>query len=141
MMGAGMTMDILPGGYRPVSMFGTFAVFTTMMGNAIRLAVIGNQLNPDLKGFFIALASHDGPETGEDGPTHQGMYWMSLFNALPGIKVYKPLDANETIEMLFYALEKGEPIVLSVGRSEIPVLDRARQCAGGYRIHKRCLCI
>ena len=142
MMGAGMTMDILPGGYRPVSMFGTFAVFTTMMGNAIRLAVIGNQLNPDLKGFFIALASHDGPETGEDGPTHQGMYWMSLYNALPGVKVYKPLDANETIEMLFAALEKGEPIVLSVGRPEIPVFDRggdvpaAREATDGAYVYK-----
>lgn len=124
MMGAGLTQDILPGGYKPVSVFGTFAVFTTMMANAIRLAVIGNQLNPSTKGFFICLAAHDGPETGEDGPTHQGMYWMSLYNALPGIKVYKPLDANETIEMLFGALEKSEPIVLSVYRPEQPVIDR-----------------
>ncbi len=124
MAGAGMTQDILPGGFQPVCMFGTFAVFTTMMGNAIRLAAIGNQLNPELKGFFIALASHDGPETGEDGPTHQGMYWMSLYNALPGVKVYKPLDANETIEMLFGALEKGEPIILSVSRPAVPVIAR-----------------
>jgi len=42
MMGAGLTQDILPGGYKPVSVFGTFAVFTNMMANAIRLAVIGN---------------------------------------------------------------------------------------------------
>ena len=28
---------------------------------------------------------------------------MSLFTAYPGIKVYKPLDANEAIEMLFHA--------------------------------------
>ncbi len=125
MMGAGLTQDILPGGYKPVSVFGTFAVFTNMMANAIRLAVIGNQLNPETKGFFICLAAHDGPETGEDGPTHQGMYWMSLYNALPGIKVYKPTDANETIEMLFYALEKGEPVVLSVYRTEQPTINRA----------------
>ena len=124
MMGAGLTQDILPGGYKPVSVFGTFAVFTNMMANAVRLAVIGNQLNPETKGFFIVLAAHDGPETGEDGPTHQGMYWMSLYNALPGIKVYKPMDANETVEMLFYALEKGEPIVLSVYRPELPVIKR-----------------
>ncbi|MEK7131664.1 MAG: 1-deoxy-D-xylulose-5-phosphate synthase N-terminal domain-containing protein [Patescibacteria group bacterium] len=124
MMGAGLTQDILPGGYKPVSVFGTFAVFTNMMANSIRLAIIGNQLNPETKGFFIALAAHDGPETGEDGPTHQGMYWMSLYNALPGIKVYKPTDANETIEMLFHALEKGEPIVLSVYRPEQPVIKR-----------------
>ncbi len=124
MMGAGLTQDILPGGYKPVSVFGTFAVFTNMMANAIRLAIIGNQLNPETKGFFIALAAHDGPETGEDGPTHQGMYWMSLYSALPGIKVYKPTDANETIEMLFGALERKEPIVLSAYRPEQAVIKR-----------------
>jgi transketolase len=50
---------------------------------------------------------------------------MSLFSAYPGIKVYKPIDANETIEMLFYALEKGEPIALSVTRPDTIVLDRS----------------
>ena len=124
MMGTGLTQDILPGGYKPVSVFGTFAVFTNMMANSIRLAIIGNQLNPPTKGFFICLAAHDGPETGEDGPTHQGMYWMALYNALPGIKVYKPTDANETIEMLFHALKSGEPIVLSAYRPEQPVINR-----------------
>lgn len=144
MMGAGLTQDILPGGYKPVSVFGTFAVFTSMMANQIRLAIIGNQLNPETKGFFIVLAAHDGPETGEDGPTHQGMYWMSLYNALPGIKVYKPLDANETIEMLFGALEKGEPIVLSVYRPEQPVIKRdkipaAVEANNGAYVYKKFL--
>ncbi len=124
MMSTAMTQDILPGGFQPVSVFGTYAVFTTMMGNCVRLALIGNHLKPSSKGFFIMLAAHDGPETGEDGPTHQGLYWLSLYSALPGIKVYKPFDANETIEMLFYALEKGEPIALSVTRPDTMVLKR-----------------
>lgn len=124
MMSAGMSSDILPGGYQPISVFGTFAVFTTMMGNCIRLAVINNHINPNQKGFFISLATHDGPETGEDGPTHQGLYWMSLYQALPGIKVYKPNDANETIEMLFTSLEKGEPIIISLSREATTVWDR-----------------
>ncbi len=124
MMSAGLSSDILPGGYQPVAVFGTFAVFTTMIGNCIRLAVINNHLNPNHKGFFITLASHDGPDTGEDGPTHQGLYWMSLYQALPGIKVYKPNDANETIEMLFGALEKGEPIILSLSRQATTVWNR-----------------
>ena len=76
------------------------------------------------------LAAHDGPETGEDGETHHGLFWMSLFNAYPGIKVYKPMDANETIEMLFYAMEKGEPIALSVMRPGTPVLKRGATEAG-----------
>ncbi|MBI5731776.1 MAG: hypothetical protein HY982_00245 [Candidatus Magasanikbacteria bacterium] len=121
---ASLSQDVLPGGYQPVAAFATYGVFTSMMSNAVRMALIGNHLKPETKGFFIMLAAHDGPETGEDGPTHQGLFWMALYNAYPGIKVYKPLDANETIEMLFYALEKGEPIALSVVRPDTPVFKR-----------------
>ena len=125
MMSSALTQDVLPGGYQPVSVFGTYAVFTSMMSDAVRLAVIGNYLKPETAGFFIMLAAHDGPETGEDGPTHQGLYWMSMFEAYPGIKVYKPFDAAETIEMLFYALEKGEPVAFSITRPDNLVLDRS----------------
>ncbi len=141
MVGAAISQDILPGGFRPVSLFGTYAVFTAMMGNALRLAVINNHLNPSAAGFFVALASHDGLDTGEDGPTHQGLYWMSYFDALPGIKVYKPFDANEVIEMLFGALERGEPIVLAVPRNDMLVLKRsdvpdARAALDGAYVYK-----
>jgi transketolase len=67
---------------------------------------------------------------------------MSLYNALPGVKVYKPLDANETIEMLFGALEKGEPIVLSVSRPAVPVITRgadvpeAKEANSGAYVYK-----
>lgn len=125
MWSTALTTDRLPGGFAPVSVFSSYAVFTSMMTNCVRLTLINNHLNPENKGFFILLAAHDGPETGEDGPTHQGMYWMSMFTAYPGIKVYKPMDANETIEMLFYALERGEPIALSVSRPDTIVLDRS----------------
>lgn len=143
MMSAAMTQDILPGGFQPVSVFGTYAVFTTMIGNCVRLALIGNHLKPNSKGFFIMLAAHDGPETGEDGPTHQGLYWLSLYYALPGIKVYKPFDANETVEMLFHALEKGEPIALSVTRPDTMVLTRgngvpsAKAAINGAYVYKQ----
>ncbi len=129
MFSCALTQDVLPGGFQPVSVFTSYGVFTSIMSNAVRMALIGNYLKPETKGFFIVLAAHDGPETGEDGPTHHGLFWMSLFNAYPGIKVYKPLDANETVEMLFYALEKGEPIALSVTRPDVPVLDRAKDGA------------
>jgi len=138
LMGSALTQDILPGGFRPVSLFGTYAAFTNMMNNSIRLSVIGNHLTPESAGFFIALASHDGPDTSEDGPTHQGLYWMSFYEALPGIKVYKPFDANEVIDLLFYALEKGEPIVLSVPRPSMPVLELNNSAAisGAYVFRK-----
>ena len=124
MMSTALTQDILPGGFQAMSVFSSYGVFTSIMSNPVRMALINNAVNPKAKGFFIMLAAHDGMETGEDGPTHHGLFWMSLFNAYPGIKVYKPMDANETIEMLFHAIEKGEPIALSVARPNTPVFKR-----------------
>ncbi|MFH0852006.1 MAG: 1-deoxy-D-xylulose-5-phosphate synthase N-terminal domain-containing protein [bacterium] len=142
MMGSSLTQDILPGGYQAMSVFASYGVFTSIMANSVRMALINNYVNPKRKGFFIMLAAHDGPETGEDGETHHGLFWMSLFNAYPGIKVYKPMDANETIEMLFYAMEKQEPIALSIMRPGTPVLKRengvppAKEAINGAYVYK-----
>lgn len=142
MMSTALTQDILPGGYKAMSVFASYGVFTSIMSNSIRMALINNAFDQTANGFFIVLAAHDGPETGEDGPTHHGLFWMSLFTAYPGIKVYKPMDANETIEMLFYAMEKGEPIALSVMRPATPVLKRgdgvpaAREAINGAYVFK-----
>lgn len=124
MMSAAIAQDALPGGFRPMTAFATYGVFTPMMANAVRMTLINNAVNPQASSFFIMLAAHDGPETGEDGPTHHGLFWMSLFTAYPGIKVYKPLDANEAVEMLFYAAHRGEPVVFSAVRPATPVLQR-----------------
>jgi transketolase len=143
MMSASLTQDVLPGGFQAMSVFASYGVFTSIMSNAIRMALITNATNRHCKGFFILMAAHDGPETGEDGPTHHGLFWMSLYNAYPGIKVYKPLDANETIEMLFHALEKGEPIALSIMRPNTPVFKRgngvppAREAVNGAYVFKQ----
>lgn len=134
MMSCAMTQDILPGGFQAMSVFSTYGVFTSLMANPVRMALINNAVNPKMKGFFIMLAAHDGLETGEDGPTHQGLFWMSLFDAYPGIKVYKPNDANEAIEMLFYALEKGEPVAFSEARPATPVFARVPSTGSGQAI-------
>jgi transketolase len=126
-----------------MSAFATYGVFTPMMANAVRMTLINSDVNPSARAFFIVLAAHDGPETGEDGPTHHGLFWMSLFTAYPGIKVYKPLDANETVEMLFHAASRGEPVALSVARPPTPVLKRgdgvppAREAVNGAYVFRR----
>ncbi|MDP2648115.1 MAG: 1-deoxy-D-xylulose-5-phosphate synthase N-terminal domain-containing protein, partial [Candidatus Yanofskybacteria bacterium] len=142
MMSTALTQDILPGDFKAMSVFCTYGVFTSIMSNAVRMALLNNHVNPKTKGFFIMMAAHDGPETGEDGPTHHGLFWMSLFDAYPGIKVYKPMDANETVEMLFYAMEKGEPIALSIMRPPTLVFKRgngippAREAINGAYVFK-----
>jgi transketolase len=113
-----------------------------MMANAVRMGLINADVNPSARGFYVLLAAHDGPETGEDGPTHHGLFWMSLFSAYPGIKVYKPLDANETVEMLFHAASIGEPVALSVVRPNVPVFRRgdgvppAREAVNGAYVFR-----
>ncbi len=134
MMSTTLAQDILPGGFKAMSAFSTYGVFTSMMGNCVRMALINNAVNPAIKGFFIMLAAHDGPETGEDGPTHQGLFWMALFDAYPGIKVYKPMDANEAMEMLFYAMEKGEPVAFSVMRPATSVFKRSAGAYGDFTV-------
>jgi transketolase len=142
MMSCAMSQDTLPGGFRPMTAFATYGVFTCMMANGVRMTLINSAINPRANAFFLMLAAHDGPETGEDGPTHHGLFWMSLFTAYPGIKVYKPLDANEAIEMLFHAVERREPVVFSVVRPGVPVLKRgdgvppARAAINGAYIFK-----
>jgi transketolase len=139
MMSTAMAQDVLPGGFRPMTAFASYGVFTSMMANAVRMTLIDSDVNPAAKAFFIVLAAHDGPETGEDGPTHHGLFWMSLFTAYPGIKVYKPLDANEAVEMLFHAAKRGEPVVFSAVRPGTPVFRRGdgvpaarAACDGAY---------
>jgi transketolase len=142
MMSTAMAQDVLPGGFRPMTAFATYGVFTCMMANAVRMSLINADVNPAARAFFIMLAAHDGPETGEDGPTHHGLFWMSLFTAYPGIKVYKPLDANEAVEMLFHAAKCGEPVVFSAVRPGTPVLKRgngvppAREAVNGAYVFK-----
>lgn len=142
MMSVTMAADTLPGGFRPMTAFASYGVFSVMMANAVRMALINNDLNPRARAFFILLAAHDGPETGEDGPTHHGLFWMSLFSAYPGIKVYKPLDANEAVEMLFHAVSRGEPVAFSVVRPPVPVFRRgngvppAREAVNGAYVFK-----
>ncbi|MCX6738474.1 MAG: thiamine pyrophosphate-dependent enzyme [Candidatus Parcubacteria bacterium] len=145
MMMVTMSQDVLPGGFRPMTAFGSYGVFTSLMANSVRMGLINNAMNPDAKSFFIMLAAHDGPETGEDGPTHHGLFWMSLVMAYPGIKVYKPLDANEAVEMLFYACERDEPVAFSVARPNTPVFERgektgvppAREACNGAYVFKQ----
>ncbi|HEY2013778.1 MAG TPA: 1-deoxy-D-xylulose-5-phosphate synthase N-terminal domain-containing protein [Bryobacteraceae bacterium] len=142
MMSCAMSQDTLPGGLRPMTAFATYGVFTCMMANAVRMTLINNDVNPASSAFFVMLAAHDGLETGEDGPTHHGLFWMSLYTAYPGIKVYKPLDANEAVEMLFHAAQRGEPVAFSCTRPGTPVLKRgdgvppAREAINGAYVYK-----
>ncbi len=118
------------GGVRP---FGsTFLVFSDYMKPSIRLAAIMGLP-------VIYLGTHDSIGVGEDGPTHQPVEHLAMLRAIPNVVVFRPGDANETVEAWRAAIRRTDgPTVLALTRQKLPVLDRAALGAasgvqrGGY---------
>ena len=118
------------GGIRP---FGsTFLVFADYMKPSIRLAA--------LMGLpTIYIGTHDSIGVGEDGPTHQPIEQLAMLRAIPNVVVFRPGDANETVEAWRAAIQRqAGPTVLALTRQKLPVLDRSTLAAadgvrrGGY---------
>lgn len=103
----------LHGGVIPV--VGTFFVFADYMRPAIRLAALS-------RAKCIFVFSHDSVGVGEDGPTHQPIEHLASLRAIPGLRVIRPADANETATAWKIALESEGPTVLVLSRQNLPVL-------------------
>ena len=86
-MGAICNGLALHGGMLPVN--GTFLVFSDYMRGAVRLAALSGARN-------VFVWSHDSVGVGEDGPTHQPVEHAAALRAIPGLRVIRPADANET---------------------------------------------
>lgn len=113
---------------------GTFLNFSDYMRGAMRLAALSELP-------VIYVFTHDSIGLGEDGPTHQPVEQISSLRAMPNIKVFRPGDANETVEAWRCALESTKgPTALILTRQKLAVLDRTRYAAaenarkGGYII-------
>jgi transketolase len=117
-MGAALNGIAAHGGLRP---FGTtFLIFTDYMKPAIRLASL-------MKVPSIFMGTHDSIGLGEDGPTHQPIEQLAMLRAIPGLSVYRPADATETVEAWKAALRRTDgPTVLALTRQKLPVLDRSK---------------
>jgi len=99
---------------------GTFLVFADYMRPAIRVAA--------LSGYpTIFVFTHDSIGVGEDGPTHQPVETIASLRAIPGLKTFRPADANETARMWKYILEHNDgPVATALTRQNLPVLDPAK---------------
>ena len=97
----------------------TFLIFSDYMRPAIRLAALS-------EARVIYVFTHDSIGLGEDGPTHQPIEHLASLRAMPGIRVIRPGDANETAEAWKSALNnRVGPTALVLTRQKVPVLDRA----------------
>lgn len=123
-MGSVMNGLALHGGILPVG--GTFLVFSDYMRPAVRLAALS-------RAKVVYSWTHDSVGVGEDGPTHQPVEQVMSLRAIPGLRVIRPADANETSVAWRIAIESEGPTALILSRQSLPVLDGTGDVSrGGY---------
>ena len=122
-MAATMNGMALHGGVLPVG--GTFLVFSDYCRPSIRLAALS-------RARVIYSFTHDSVGVGEDGPTHQPIEQLMALRAIPGLRVIRPADANETAQAWRMAVAHDGPTALILSRQDLPVLPGT---AGGPLDH------
>ncbi len=95
---------------------GTFLVFSDYMRPAVRLAALS-----EAKCIFVW--THDSVGVGEDGPTHQPVEHVMSLRLIPGLRVIRPADGNETAGAWQVAIEADGPTALILSRQDLPVLE------------------
>jgi len=97
----------------------TFLTFSDYMRPAIRLAALSGA-------HVIYVWTHDSIAVGEDGPTHEPVEQIAGLRAMPNLVVFRPADANETVEAWRAAIRHADgPVGLVLSRQKLPVLDRS----------------
>jgi transketolase len=113
-MGAAMNGMALHGGILPFG--GTFLIFSDYMRGSVRLAAL-----EQARTCFVW--SHDSVGLGEDGPTHQPIEHLASLRAIPGLRVIRPADANETAQCWRIHVEGDGPSAFILSRQKLPVLE------------------
>ncbi len=119
-MAAAMTGMALHGGVLPVG--GTFFVFSDYARPSVRLAAIS-------EAHVVYFFTHDSVGLGEDGPTHQPIEQLASLRAMPGLRVIRPADANETAAAWRIAVDSDGPTALVLSRQDLPVLEETSSLA------------
>lgn len=115
----------LHGGILPV--VGTFFVFADYMRPALRLAALS-------RARVIFVFSHDSVGVGEDGPTHQPVEQIASLRVIPGLRVVRPADANETAQAWRQACDHDGPTALILSRQGVRVVTDGAAVSTGAAI-------
>lgn len=91
------------GGRKPV-----VGIYSTFMQRAV------DQVIHDfsLMNIPVVVGVDRGGLVGGDGPTHQGLYDISLLRPLPGVVLMAPKDENELRHMIYTGLELKKPVFI-----------------------------
>ena len=93
---------------------------------AVRLAAIS-------EAKVIYSFTHDSVGVGEDGPTHQPVEQLASIRAIPGLRVIRPADANETAVAWRVAVGGEVPVALILSRQDLPVIATPGAGRGPHR--------
>ena len=97
-----------------------FLIFSDYMKPPIRLAAI-------MELPVVYIFTHDSIGVGEDGPTHQPIEQLAQLRATPGMRLFRPCDANEVAEAWRVILPlKEQPAALALSRQPLPTIDRSK---------------
>lgn len=100
---AGLAAD----GMRPV-----VAIYSSFMQRSFDQV----QHDVSLQKLPVVIAMDRAGLVGEDGPTHHGVFDISIFRTLPDVVAMAPADENELQHMLATALACGQPALLRYPR-------------------------
>ena len=107
----------LHGGLIPFT--GTFLMFMEYARNAVRMSALMGLRN-------IHVYSHDSIGQGEDGPTHQPVEQLTSLRTTPGMNVWRPCDAVETVVAWCSAIENSSgPSALVLSRQTLAHQQRS----------------
>lgn len=113
----------------------TFLVFSDYMRGAVRLSALSR-----LNAFHVF--THDSVFVGEDGPTHQPIEHVAALRLIPGLEVWRPADAYETVESWREVISAGKASAIVETRQNLPALndhrDQIRKGSqkGAYVLHE-----
>ncbi len=101
-----------------VPFFSTFGVF------AVSEVYNQNRLNDFNHASVKVVATHVGLDVGEDGPTHQCIDYLGLFQNYFRSSVFMPADPNQTDRIIRYIATEPGNVFVGMGRSKTPVITK-----------------
>ena len=108
--GATFAAGLVAGGRKPV-----FAVYSTFLQRAVD-QIIHDVCLQELPAIF---AIDRAGLVGEDGPTHHGVFDLSLLQAIPNLTILAPRDGRELVGMLSWAVNSSRPVALRYPREKL----------------------
>ncbi|MBN1798525.1 MAG: transketolase [Spirochaetales bacterium] len=116
-MGAVVNGIMLHGGFRVFC--ATFLVFSDYMRPAVRLAAL-------MQLPVLYIFTHDSIFVGEDGPTHQPVEHVEALRTIPNLRVMRPADAQENVELWKLSLKHNSgPCVMAYTRQNLTVFEKS----------------